>query len=102
VLYDDTKLIVGGFVAASTIAAIILALMYTRSITHSVSQSLAIAERIPKNDLTEAIETQGQDEIARLMMALKAMQSGLRATLSSISDSSNQLASSAEEMHAVT
>nr|WP_122677800.1 methyl-accepting chemotaxis protein [Pseudomonas viridiflava] len=102
VLYDDTKLIVGGFVAASTIAAIILALMYTRSITHPVSQSLAIAERIAKNDLTEVIETQGQDEIARLMMALKAMQSGLRATLSSISDSSNQLASTAEEMHAVT
>ncbi|WP_423242048.1 methyl-accepting chemotaxis protein [Pseudomonas syringae] len=36
------------------------------------------------------------------MMALKAMQSGLRTTLSSISDSSNQLASTAEEMHAVT
>lgn len=101
-LYEDTKLIVGGFIAASTIAAIILALMYTRSITYPVSQSLLIAERIAKNDLTENIEPQGHDEVARLMMALKAMQSGLRTTLSSISDSSNQLASTAEEMHAVT
>lgn len=100
--YEYTKLIVGGFIAASTMAAIILALMYTRSITHPVGRSLAIAERIAKNDLTEIIETQGHDEIARLMMALKAMQSGLRTTLSSISDSSNQLASTAEEMHAVT
>lgn len=102
VLYEETKLIVGGFIAASTIAAIILALMYTRSITYPVSQSLNIAERIAKNDLTEVIEPQGNDEVARLMMALKAMQSGLRTTLSSISDSSNQLASTAEEMHAVT
>lgn len=101
-LYEDTKLIVGGFIAASTIAAIMLALMYTRSITYPVSQSLLIAERIAKNDLTEIIEPQGHDEVARLMMALKLMQSGLRTTLSSISDSSNQLASTAEEMHAVT
>ncbi|QXG32890.1 methyl-accepting chemotaxis protein [Pseudomonas viridiflava] len=101
-LYEDTKLIVGGFIAASTIAAIVLALMYTRSITHPISQSLTIAERIAKNDLTEVIEPQGHDEVARLMMALKAMQGGLRTTLSSISDSSNQLASTAEEMHAVT
>ncbi|WP_024694861.1 methyl-accepting chemotaxis protein [Pseudomonas syringae] len=101
-LYEETKLIVGGFIAASTLAAIILALMYTRSITHPVSQSLIIAERIAKNDLTEVIEPQGHDEVARLMMSLKAMQSGLRTTLSSISDSSNQLASTAEEMHAVT
>lgn len=101
-LYEDTKLIVGGFIAASTMAAIILALMYTRSITYPVSQSLIIAERIAKNDLTEVIEPQGDDEVARLIMALKAMQGGLRTTLSSISDSSNQLASTAEEMHAVT
>ncbi|BCS45196.1 methyl-accepting chemotaxis protein [Pseudomonas amygdali pv. tabaci] len=101
-IYADTKLIVGGFIAASTLAAIVLALMYTRSITHPISQSLTIAERIAKNDLTEVIEPQGHDEVARLMMALKAMQSGLRTTLSSISDSSNQLASTAEEMHAVT
>ncbi|MCD5986409.1 methyl-accepting chemotaxis protein [Pseudomonas sp. CDFA 553] len=101
-LYEDTKLIVGGFIAASLMAAVILALMYTRSITSPVSQSLVIAERIAKNDLTEVIEPQGHDEIARLMMALKAMQGGLRTTLSSISDSSNQLASTAEEMHAVT
>ncbi|MFP3381188.1 methyl-accepting chemotaxis protein, partial [Bacillus sp. SIMBA_069] len=67
-----------------------------------ISQSLTIAERIAKNDLSEVIEVQGNDEVARLMQALKAMQQGLRGTLSLISDSSNQLASTSEEMHAVT
>ncbi|WP_419795212.1 methyl-accepting chemotaxis protein [Pseudomonas palleroniana] len=86
----------------STLAAVLLALMYTRSITSPISQSLVIAERIAKNDPTGFIEAQGHDEVARLMRALSTMQYGLRNTLSLISDSSNQLASTSEEMHAVT
>lgn len=100
--YEQAKLIVGAFILISTLAAIALALMYTRSITSPISQSLAIAERIAKNDLTGVIEAQGHDEVARLMRALSVMQHGLRNTLSLISDSSNQLASTSEEMHAVT
>ncbi|MEO8490971.1 methyl-accepting chemotaxis protein [Pseudomonas sp.] len=101
-IYEHSKLIVGGFILVSTLAAIILAFMYTRSLTTPVNRSLAIAERIAKNDLSEVIDVQGTDEVARLMHALKAMQSSLRTTLLSISDSSNQLASTSEEMHAVT
>lgn len=101
-IYEQAQLIVGSFILASILAAITLALMYTRSVTSPVSQSLAIAERIAKNDLREVIEVQGRDEIARLMQALKVMQQGLLGTLSSINDSSNQLASTSEEMHAVT
>ncbi|MFA1030691.1 hypothetical protein ALP10_200034 [Pseudomonas syringae pv. helianthi] len=101
-VYEKSKFIVGGFILFSTFAAITLAFMYTRSLTRPISQSLAIAERIAKNDLTEVIDVQGHDEVARLMQALQAMQQGLRNTLSMISDSSNQLASTSEEMHAVT
>lgn len=101
-IYEESKLIVGGFILVSALAAIVLALMYTRSITSPVSQSLGIAERIAKNDLSEVIDVQGHDEVARLMQALKVMQGGLRNTLTLISDSSNQLASTSEEMHAVT
>jgi methyl-accepting chemotaxis protein len=100
--YEQAKLIVSAFILLSTLAAIALAMMYTRSITRPVSQSLQIAERIANNDLTEVIEIEGHDEVAKLMQALKAMQEGLRGTLSRISDSSNQLASTSEEMHAVT
>ena len=100
--FEQAQLIVGSFILVSTLAAIALALLYTRSVTSPVSRSLAIAERIAKNDLSEVIEVQGRDEVARLMQALKAMQHSLRCTLSLISDSSNQLAATSEEMHAVT
>ncbi|WLH07899.1 methyl-accepting chemotaxis protein [Pseudomonas lurida] len=101
-MYEQAQLIVSTFILISTLAAITLALMYTRSVTGPISLSLTIAERIAKNDLSEIIEVRGSDEVARLMQALKAMQQGLRGTLSLISDSSNQLASTSEEMHAVT
>ena len=101
-IYEQSKLIVGGFILVSTLAAIVLAFMYTRSITAPVNRSLAIAERIAKNDLGEVIDVQGTDEVARLMHALKAMQANLRTTLLSISDSSNQLASTSEQMNVVT
>lgn len=101
-IYERAKIIVSSFIVLGTFSAVALALMYTRSLTRPISQSLAIAERIAKNDLTQAIEVQGNDEVARLMQALSIMQSGLRNTLSLISDSSNQLASTSEEMHAVT
>ncbi|WLH09977.1 methyl-accepting chemotaxis protein [Pseudomonas lurida] len=101
-IYEHAQLIVGSFILVSILAATTLALMYTRSVTSPLSQSLAIAERIAKNDLSQVIGVQGHDEFAKLMQALKAMQDGLRSTLSLISDSSNQLASTSEEMHAVT
>ncbi|MBP2870033.1 methyl-accepting chemotaxis protein [Pseudomonas sp. SWRI144] len=101
-IYEHAQLIVGSFILVSILAATTLALMYTRSVTSPLSQSLAIAERIAKNDLSQVIGVQGHDEFAKLMQALKAMQHGLRSTLSLISDSSNQLASTSEEMHAVT
>lgn len=101
-IYEQAKFIVGGFILVSTMAAIAIALKYTRSITGPINQSLAIAERIAENDLSGVIDAQGHDEVARLMRALGAMQQGLRNTLTLISDSSNQLASTSEEMHAVT
>ncbi len=100
--YEQATFIVIAFILVGTLAAVVLALLYTRSVTTPISQSLAIAERIAANDLSEVIDAQGQDEVARLIQALRAMQQGLRTTLASISDSSNQLASTSEQMHAVT
>ncbi|MFR0675163.1 methyl-accepting chemotaxis protein [Enterobacterales bacterium AW_CKDN230030176-1A_HGKHYDSX7] len=100
--YEQAMFIVIAFILVGTVAAVVLALLYTRSVTAPISQSLAIAERIAANDLSEVIEAHGHDEVARLIQALRAMQQGLRTTLASISDSSNQLASTSEQMHAVT
>ncbi|KAF0864434.1 HAMP domain-containing protein [Pseudomonas sp. LD120] len=81
---------------------IVLALLLTRSIVHPLGEAVKVAETIASGDLGQSITVSGKDEPARLLQALQSMQASLRGTLQRIADSSNQLASAAEELHAVT
>ncbi|MFI8480337.1 methyl-accepting chemotaxis protein [Pseudomonas sp. NPDC078700] len=101
-VYRQTHLVVWTSVAISFVASLLLALLFTRSITAPIGASLAIAERIAKNDLSQDIKIEGSDEAARLVAALAAMQNQLRDALTLIGDSSTKLAATSEEMHAVT
>ena len=93
-----------------TIAAIVLALvatlalaaLFTRSLVAPIARALAVAEQIAGNDLSKPIEVDAQDEPGRLLSALSVMQENLRRTLAELGDSSHQLASTSEEMTAVT
>ncbi|MDF3172120.1 methyl-accepting chemotaxis protein [Pseudomonas sp. ER28] len=80
----------------------LLAWVFTRSIVQPLNQAVEVAESVSNGDLRRPIEIAGKDEPARLMMALKRMQVGLRETVQLIADSSNQLASAAEELNVVT
>jgi methyl-accepting chemotaxis protein len=84
------------------VVTVVLALLLTRSIVEPLLRALGIAQVVASGDLTERIEVDGTDEPARLLEALKTMQQNLRSTIQSIADSSNQLASAAEELHVVT
>ncbi|WP_420042180.1 methyl-accepting chemotaxis protein [Pseudomonas fulva] len=86
----------------SLVVTIILALILTRSIVRPLSEALNVADVIAAGDLTQRIQVNGSDEPARLMGALQAMQKNLHGAIQSIADSSNQLASASEELHAVT
>lgn len=83
-------------------ATIILALLLTRSIVQPLAEAVGVAEVIAGGDLTRSIQVVGNDEPARLLVALQAMQQSLRETIQGISHSSNQLASAAEELNVVT
>lgn len=83
-------------------ATIVLAMLLTRSIVQPLAEAVGVAEVIASGDLTRNIHVVGSDEPARLLTALQAMQQSLRETIQGISDSSNQLASAAEELNVVT
>nr|WP_099265197.1 MULTISPECIES: methyl-accepting chemotaxis protein [Pseudomonas syringae group] len=100
--YQQTLWMVGIFIAVGVIATLLLAWLYTRSLTGPINESLNIAQRIAANDLSKDIPHSGSDEAARLIAALAAMQTNLRGALTLIGDSSTQLAATSEEMHAVT
>ena len=86
----------------AALVTVALAVLFTRSIVRPLNQALQVAEAVAAGDLTRDVAIEGNDEPARLLVALKAMQSNLRNTVQGISDSSNQLASAAEELNTVT
>ncbi|MCP3433539.1 methyl-accepting chemotaxis protein [Stutzerimonas stutzeri] len=86
----------------AVIATIVLAMLLTRSIVQPLAEAVGVAEVIAGGDLTRSIKVVGNDEPARLLIALQAMQRSLQDTIQGISHSSNQLASAAEELNVVT
>nr|WP_313405976.1 methyl-accepting chemotaxis protein [Pseudomonas sp.] len=84
------------------ICTVALAVLLTRSITQPLAQAVGIAQEIAAGDLSRDFSDQGRDEPAQLLRALGTMRHNLRDTLQQIADSSSLLASSSEELHAVT
>ena len=100
--YDTSRMIVSLFIALAALATVGLAMLLTRSIVRPLGDALNAAENVARGDLTRPIETQGNDEVSRLLKALATMQQNLRETLQSISGSAAQLATAADELNAVT
>ncbi|WP_085066082.1 methyl-accepting chemotaxis protein [Pseudomonas piscis] len=84
------------------VLTILIATLFTRSITHPVLSLLASTRKIAEGDLRTQVEVSGRDELTDLQAATQAMLDSLKSTIRHISDSSTQLASAAEEMSAIT
>lgn len=100
--YSSSQTLIYSIIVLSLIIALFIAISMTRSIVQPLEQAVHLSEMVAGGDLTQAINTQGQDEISQLMQALANMQKNLRDTLSHIANSSNQLASASEELNSVT
>jgi methyl-accepting chemotaxis protein len=100
--YETSRTIVSLFIALAALATVGLAMLLTRSIVHPLKEALNAAENVARGDLTNPIQTHGNDEVSRLLKALATMQQNLRETLQGISGSATQLATAADELNAVT
>ncbi|MEB0046549.1 MULTISPECIES: methyl-accepting chemotaxis protein [unclassified Pseudomonas] len=93
--------LLGGIIAAF-ITAIALGILITRMITRPLAVAVSYAQEIAGGDLTRQISGNSHDEAGQLLNALSDMQGGLKRTITQIADASDQLASAAEELSAVT
>ncbi|WP_406644996.1 methyl-accepting chemotaxis protein [Pseudomonas quasicaspiana] len=84
------------------IAAFALGLFISRLISRPIATAVTSAQRIANGDLTQNIVSTGRDEGGQLLSALSDMQISLKGTIQQISSASDQLASAAEELTAVT
>jgi methyl-accepting chemotaxis protein len=78
------------------------ALLITRAIVRPLEQLVAHAGKVADGDLTDNIHTDRKDDLGRLMMAMQVMTENLRHMVQEVSDGISQVASSAEELSAVT
>lgn len=83
-------------------ASVAIAWLLTRSIVVPIRQAVACADRIAAQDLTGEITSEGRDEPAQLMNAMRSMQASLHETIEQLGDSATLLASAAEQLNAVT
>jgi methyl-accepting chemotaxis protein len=100
--YAQSREVIIAAIVIALAATLALATMFTRSLVVPIAKALAVAQEIAGNNLSKPIQVDGSDEPGKLLQALSVMQQNLRRTLTELGDSSNQLASTSEEMTAVT
>ena len=75
-------------------------MLLTRSITHPLSDALAVARTVAANDLTSNIAVRSRDEIGQLMRALQTMNGNLAATVARIRAGVDNIASASGQIAA--
>lgn len=99
--YNSSRTTVITSILIALIATGVLATVITRSITSPIQAAVDATELIASGNLSKRIQSQGQDEPARLLAGLSLMQDHLRNTISEIANSSTQLAAATEELNSV-
>ncbi|MBV6752617.1 methyl-accepting chemotaxis protein [Pseudomonas chlororaphis] len=100
--YSNSRMIVILFIVLAALATVGLAMLLTRSIVKPLGQALSAAQNVARGDLTQQIESHGDDEVSHLLEALATMQQTLRDTLQGISGSATSLTTAANELNTVT
>ena len=86
--------------AIGLLSGLLLAVLLTRSITHPLSDALAVARTVAANDLTSNIAVRSRDEIGQLMRALQTMNGNLAATVARIRAGVDNIASASGQIAA--
>ncbi|RRV08504.1 methyl-accepting chemotaxis protein [Pseudomonas sp. v388] len=89
-------------VGVAFLAALILGMFISRTISRPIAEAVVSAQRVASGDLTQAIVSTRRDEAGQLLSALGDMQTNLKNTIQQIASAADQLASAAEELNAVT
>ena len=99
--YSQSKAITWLAISFALGLTLLLAWRLTLSLTRPIAAAVGAARTIASGDLTQTLDTRGQDEAAQLLQAMQQMQTNLRDTVGHLGHSATQLASAAEEMTAV-
>ncbi|GGY28668.1 methyl-accepting chemotaxis protein [Pseudoduganella albidiflava] len=85
-------------VVLATIVSALIGWLITRSVTGPVGEAVQIAETVASGDLTAQIATTRNDEMGRLLAALRDMTTALTGTVRTVRDSTDTINTAAAEI----
>jgi methyl-accepting chemotaxis protein len=83
---------------AAAAAAIVLGYRVTKSITKPIAEAVNAAQNFAHGDLTQSLQTHGNDEVAQLIRAMEQMRESLTKVVSNVRSSSENVAASSAEI----
>ena len=95
----DLILLIG---AVATIAAFLVFLLFSRSITKPLRRGVEFAQVVAGGDFTRQLDIHQRDEVGALAKALNGMSVRLRDMVATIQDSAEQVAASSEQISATS
>ncbi len=98
--YETIRLIATGSILAGVLLAFAFGIALIRGISRSLSQAIDAANAVAEGDLSHPIEANGQDEVARLLKALAAMQQNLARVVSDVRNGSEGVATASAQIAA--
>src|SRR6185295_5398448 len=85
----DVMLALAVVMLAVLVLAALAAILITRSITGPVQEAVRVAEALAKGDLTQKVEARSNDELGRLMLALRGTVGQLASIVGRIKETSD-------------
>ena len=96
----QTETLISVMAVSATLLAVLLAWIFTRSITRPVNAAVGAANRLAEGDLTVKVESTSKDEVGQLMLAIQNMIGKLSTTITEVRTAADNLSSAAGQVSA--
>ncbi|ALV06743.1 methyl-accepting chemotaxis protein [Roseateles depolymerans] len=93
---DRWMLGISALVAA--LAAGVLGWLISRAVTRPLSHAISLAQSVAQGDLRQEIEVSGQDEMAQLLAALRAMSDNLSGMVTNVREAADGIATASSQI----
>ena len=100
--YDDSRILSIALTIIGVLAGIAIGTWIIRSITRSLNGALLIAQSVAEGDLTAEVTVDANDEVGRLVAALKQMQGSLVGIVHEVRSGTDTIATAAGQIAAGT
>jgi methyl-accepting chemotaxis protein len=100
--YSDSRMLSWTLAVAGILAGIAMGAWIIRSLVRSLDEALELAESVAQGDLTRQVVIDSNDEVGRLLRALKQMQASLAGIVGQVRSGTETIATASSQIAAGT